>query len=135
MLDSKPDLVSMLLVGASNPTAMKQLRQAGYNGPVLGNSGASAGNLKPAGEDGNGMVWAADFNYQQSAASSQEFVKKYTDEFGEEPLNYAAEAYDAAWFLAKSHQGGRQSADRAVDQGRGWPTVAKEKFDGRSARA
>ena len=53
------------------------------------------------------MVWAADFNYQQEAASSQEFVKAYTAEYGEDPLNYAAEAYDAAWFLAKCDQGGR----------------------------
>ena len=57
ILNGKPDVVSILQVGASNPTAMKQLRQAGYTGPVLGNSGASAGNLKPAGADGSGMVW------------------------------------------------------------------------------
>ena len=117
VLDTDPDIVSILLVGASNPTAMTQLRQAGYDGPVLGNSGASAGNLEPAGEAGNGMVWAADFNFQQSAASSQEFVTKYTDEFGEDPLNYAAEAYDAAWFLAKSLKESG-SADRRVHQGR-----------------
>jgi branched-chain amino acid transport system substrate-binding protein len=81
---------------------MTQLRQAGYTGKVLGNSGASAGNLKPAGADGAGMVWPADFNYQQTAASSQKFVTAYKAEYGEDPLNYAAEAYDAAYFLARS---------------------------------
>lgn len=102
ILSGKPDVVAVLQVGASNPTAMKQLRQAGYTGPVLGNSGASAGNLKPAGADGAGMVWPVDFNYQQSSASSQKFVKAFKAEFGEDPLNYSAEAYDAAWFLARS---------------------------------
>jgi len=102
ILKTKPDLVSALEVGASNVTVMTQLRQAGYSGKVLGNSGASAGNLKPAGKDGAGMVWPADFNYQQTAASSQKFVKAYKAEYGEDPLNYAAEAYDAAWFLARS---------------------------------
>ena len=77
ILSGKPDVVSILLVGASNPTAMKQLRQAGYTGDVLGNSGASAGNLKPAGADGAGMVWPVDFNYQMAAPSSQKFAKAY----------------------------------------------------------
>jgi branched-chain amino acid transport system substrate-binding protein len=102
VLGTKPDLVAVLLVGASNPTAMTQLRQAGYDGPVLGNSGASAGNLDPAGDDATGMVWPADFNYQMSAPSSQKFVKAYQDEYDENPTNYAAEAYDAAWFLARA---------------------------------
>ncbi len=129
ILAGKPDVVSILLVGASNPTAMKQLRQAGYTGDVLGNSGASAGNLKPAANDGAGMVWPVDFNYQMAAASSQKFVKAYeAANAGETPLNYAAEAYDAAWFLAKSiKQAG--SADRAKIKD-GMTAVAKEKFDG-----
>jgi branched-chain amino acid transport system substrate-binding protein len=129
ILGGKPDVVSILLVGAQNPTAMKQLRQAGYTGDVLGNSGASAGNLKPAGADGAGMVWPVDFNYQQTAASSKKFVAAYkAANGGEDPLNYAAEAYDAAWFLAKSiKQAG--SADRAkIKDARA--VVAKEKFDG-----
>ena len=128
VLDTDPDLVSILLVGASNPTAMTQLRQAGYDGPVLGNSGASAGNLEPAGEAGNGMVWAADFNFQQQAASSKEFVEKYNEEFGEDPLNYAAEAYDAAWFLARalkeSGSADRESIKDAL------ATVGAESYDG-----
>jgi branched-chain amino acid transport system substrate-binding protein len=112
VLAKKPDVVAILQVGAANPTAITQLRQAGYTGPVLGNSGASAGNLKPAGQAGAGMVWAADFNYQQTAASSQMFVQSYKAEYNDSPLNYAAEAYDAAWFLARSIKD-VGSADRA----------------------
>lgn len=102
VLETQPDAVVALLVGAANVTVMQQLRQAGYTGPVLGNSGASAGNLLPAGADGADMVWPVDFNFQQTAASSQEFVEAYRAENGEDPLNYAAEAYDAAYFLARS---------------------------------
>lgn len=102
VLKTNPDLVVALQVGASNVTVMNQLRQAGYDGKVLGNSGASAGNLEPAGDNGAGMVWPVDFNYQQGAESSKNFVEAYKAKFGEDPLNYAAEAYDAAWFLARS---------------------------------
>jgi branched-chain amino acid transport system substrate-binding protein len=128
VLDTDPDLVSVLLVGASNPTAMTQLRQAGYDGPVIGNSGASAGNLDPAGDDASGMVWAADFNFQMSAPSSQEFVELYRAEYGEDPLNYAAEAYDAAWFLARALKEA-QSADRESVKD-AMQKVAEETFDG-----
>lgn len=128
VLASKPDVVSILQIGASNPTAMTQLRQAGYTGPVLGNSGASAGNLKPAGKDGAGMVWATDFNYQQRIPSSQKFVKAYQAEYGDNPLQYAAEAYDAAWFLARSIKDAG-SADRAKIAS-GMATEAKKKMTG-----
>jgi len=128
VLDSDPDLVSILQVGPANPTAMTQLRQAGYDGPVIGNAGASAGNLDPAGKAGYGMVWATDFHHQNASPSSQEFVKLYEDEYGEPPLSYAAEAYDAAWFLAKSLKEA-QSADRESVKD-AMATVAAEPFDG-----
>jgi branched-chain amino acid transport system substrate-binding protein len=128
VLASKPDVVSILQVGAANPTAMTQLRQAGYTGPVLGNSGASAGNLKPAGQSGADMVWATDFNYQQTASSSQKFVSDYKAEYNDNPLQYAAEAYDAAWFLARSIKDAG-SADRAKIA-TGMAAEAKKKMNG-----
>lgn len=128
VLDTDPDLVAVLLVGAQNPTAMTQLRQAGYEGPVLGNSGASSGNLDPAGAAADGMVWPVDFNHQMSAASSQEFVELYREEYDEDPLNYAAEAYDAAWFLARALKEA-QSADRESVKD-AMHAIAEEPFDG-----
>lgn len=128
ILDKDPDLVSILLVGPQNPTAMTQLREAGYDGPVIGNSGASTGSLDPAGEAGEGMVWPTDFNAAISAESSQEFVKHYKEEFGENPTNYAAEAYDAAWFFAKSLKEA-QSPDRESIKD-AMAKVAEEPFDG-----
>jgi branched-chain amino acid transport system substrate-binding protein len=128
VLAKKPDVVSILQVGAANPTAMTQLRQAGYTGTVLGNSGASAGNLKPAGANGKGMVWAVDFHREQTAASSQDFVKAYKAQYNEDPLNYAAEAYDAAWFLARSIKD-VGSADRAKIKD-GMKSVASKPFTG-----
>jgi branched-chain amino acid transport system substrate-binding protein len=128
VLDADPDVVSILVVGAANPTAMTQLRQAGYDGPVLGNAGASAGNLTPAGKDGAGMVWATDFHPDQEIESSQKFVEAYTEEYGEAPLGYAAEGYDAAWFLARAikEAGSAERAD-IVD---GMAAVAAEPFTG-----
>ncbi|WZH52167.1 MAG: ABC transporter substrate-binding protein [Nocardioides alkalitolerans] len=128
VLAGDPDLVAVLLVGAANPTAMTQLRQAGYDGPVLGNAGASGGSLDPAGEDGVGMVWASNFHHQMEAASSQAFVAAYREEYGEDPLAYAAEAYDAAWFLARALKEAG-SADR-ISVKDGMLAVADQPVDG-----
>lgn len=126
VLKTDPDLVAILQVGASNPTAMKQLRQAGYDGPVLGNAGA--GSLAPAGDDGAGMVWATDFSPRQSAPSSKEFTEAYRAEYGEDPLNYSAEAYDAAWFLARAIKEANSADREAVKDA--MAVVAEEPFDG-----
>jgi branched-chain amino acid transport system substrate-binding protein len=128
VLDKDPDVVSILQVGASNPTAMTQLRQAGYDGPVLGNAGASAGNLTPAGAAGAGMVWAADFHPDQDIESSQKFVEAYTAEYDEPPLNYAAEAYDAAWFLARAIKEAGSADREAIKDG--MAKIAGEPFTG-----
>jgi branched-chain amino acid transport system substrate-binding protein len=128
VLDSQPDAVVALLVGAANVTVMQQLRQAGYAGPVLGNSGASAGNLVPAGAAGADMIWPVDFNFQQTAQSSQDFVEAYRAEYGEDPLNYAAEAYDAAWFLARSIAAAGSADREAIKDA--MVSQAEETFDG-----
>lgn len=125
----QPDAVIVLLVGAGNSTAMTQLRQAGYDGPVVGNPAAGAGNLAPAGPAGAGMSWATDFSFHQTAPSSQEFVEAYRAKYnGENPLNYAAEGYDATWMIAHAiENAGGASRD---DIQRGLADVVSQGFDG-----
>jgi branched-chain amino acid transport system substrate-binding protein len=107
---------------------MKQLRQAGYTGDVLGNSGASAGNLKPAGADGAGMVWPVDFNYQMSAPSSQKFAKAYQAGVRRAAAQLRRRGLRRGVVPRQVDQAGRQRRP-GRDQGR-HGVVAKEKFDG-----
>jgi branched-chain amino acid transport system substrate-binding protein len=102
ILKRKPDGVAVIQIGAANATAMTQLRRAGYDGPVLGNSSAGAGNLKPAGGAGAGMVWPSDFQADVESSASEKFNELYKAMFKKAPTNYAAEAYDGAWFLARA---------------------------------
>ncbi|WP_408015787.1 ABC transporter substrate-binding protein [Rhodococcus chondri] len=128
----QPDAVAFLLTGAQNATAMRQLRQAGYTGPVLGQTGAGTGNLVPAGVDGAGMFWTTNFTVDQPFPSSQKFVDAYRAKYGEDPVNYAAEGYDAAWMLARAIKAaGGASRD---DIQRGLELVTAEGFDGAQGR-
>ncbi|GGO80004.1 ABC transporter substrate-binding protein [Nonomuraea cavernae] len=128
VVKEKPDAIALLLVGGQNPTAMRQLRQAGFDGLVLGNTAAGAGNLKPAGQDGAGMTWPSDFHPDQPGESTKKFVDLYQAKFNERPLNYAAEGYDSAWWLARAvKQAGGASRD---DIQRGLDVVAAEGFEG-----
>jgi branched-chain amino acid transport system substrate-binding protein len=103
VLKTNPDVVSILQIGPANATAMKQLRQAGYEGKVLGNSSAGADTLLPAGPAGAGMLWPVDFDHASEDPATQEFVEMYRDAHdGEDPFPYAAEAYDATWFIARA---------------------------------
>jgi branched-chain amino acid transport system substrate-binding protein len=118
VLRSNPDGIAILQIGASNPTAMTQLRQAGWTKPVLGNSGASAGNLKPAGAAGAGMTWVVDYSALNKTPESDKFVTQYQKKFpGETPLNYAAEAYDPAWLLARGIKESNSADRTAIQEG------------------
>jgi len=126
---SKPGAVYVMLIGPQTPVVITQLRRAGYTGEVGGMSAMGSGNLKPAGELAKGAVWPTDFTADQTAPSSQAFVKAYKAKYnGEVPNNYAAEGYDAMWFLARGIKAAN-SADRTAIQ-QGLAKVASEGFDG-----
>lgn len=102
--DENPDAVALLLIGAQNPTAMTQLRQAGIGEEtlIIGNMGAGGGSLSAAGADGVGMYWPTIFNLAQTDPSTQEFIAKYEAEYGEAPLLYAPERYDSVYLIANA---------------------------------
>ncbi len=126
---AKPDAVFLLLNGGQDPTAITQLKNAGYGGAFVSMSAMGAGNLKPAGDIAKGAAWATDFTPTQSNATSQKFVAAYKAKYsGESPNNYAAEGYDATWFIARALKSGN-SADREAVL-KGMQTVAAQGFDG-----
>lgn len=65
------------------------------------------------------MVWVADFHPDVQNEETQKFVELYTAEYGEEPTLYAAEAYDAAWMVARALKEAdtidREAVQKALD--------------------
>jgi branched-chain amino acid transport system substrate-binding protein len=88
-----------------------------------------AGNLNSAGQTAAGAVWPTNFSADQTDESSQAFVEAYEEKYdGEVPNNYAAEAYDRMWFLARAIAEA-DSADRAAIKD-GLKAIADDGFDG-----
>lgn len=124
-----PDAAFLMLQGPQYPTAITQLRQAGFDGEIVLMSAAGAGNLASAGDGAEGVVWPTNFTIDQPEESTQAFVTAYQEAYdGEVPNGYAAEAYDRMWFLARGIAEA-DSTDRAAIQ-RGLSTIADEGFTG-----
>jgi branched-chain amino acid transport system substrate-binding protein len=88
-----------------------------------------AGNLASAGDAAAGAVWPTNYTAEQTDESSVAFLEAYEEKYdGEIPNNYAAEAYDRMWFLARAIAEA-DSADRAAIKD-GLAAIAEEGFDG-----
>ena len=124
-----PDAAFLLLTGPQYPVAIGQLKQAGFEGEIIGFSAMGAGNLASAGDAAAGAVWPTNYTAEQTDESSVAFLEAYEEKYdGEVPNNYAAEAYDRMWFLARAIAEA-DSADRAAIKD-GLAAIADEGFDG-----
>lgn len=126
--EKKPDAALFFLTAPQSVTALKQLRQAGYDGPVLGTSVQGGGNLKSAGEYGKGVIYPTDFSPAQSQGKSAEFIKNFQAKFNALPDQYAAEGYDAAWWIARAIKASGSATRDGIQQG--LAKVAAEGFEG-----
>ena len=114
---ARPQAVIMLLTAPQAVTFMKQLRQAGYTGQVLGSTNQSSGMIDPAGAAAEGLVYPVDFSAAMEAPESKAFVGAFTDEYGETPDPYAAEGFDAIWWIARGIKASNDSSREGVREG------------------
>lgn len=105
VIEENPDAVGAMSLLAESSPLVTQLRNAGYEGLIFGNQAFDGGALEGAGELAAGAVWATDFHPDRPADQTATFVDAYEQEFGRTPNNFAAESYDAMWFLARGLAG------------------------------
>ncbi|GAB88273.1 ABC transporter substrate-binding protein [Gordonia rhizosphera] len=125
---ANPQAVIMLLTAPQSVTFLKQLRQAGYQGQVVATSVQSAGNVSAAGDAANGLVYPVDFSSAMDSAEAQKFVAAFEEKYGKQPDAYAAEGYDAIWWLARGIKSANSSSREGIQQG--LTTVASKGFTG-----
>ena len=103
-LNSKPDAFMITASsGAAATDLIKSLRRNGFNGPILGgNAFNSATSSKIAGADGKGAQSAAAWYAGNESEENQEFIQDYRTAYGEDPDQFAAQAYTGVQLLAEA---------------------------------
>lgn len=97
---AKPD--SLFIAGQYNEAAMllKQGKSIGFKLPVFGSNGLySEALIKLGGADVEGIRCVGSFHKSDSSQKVKDFIKAYTEKYGQEPDIWAAYAYDAANIL------------------------------------
>lgn len=95
-----PDTVIATLVGSQIPTLVVQLRQAGYTGPIYTGAVNTDKDLATMGKNGVGIMFVSSYSPAATGKGPAEFTAAYKAEYGGLPDGYAAEAYDATWWVA-----------------------------------
>jgi ABC-type branched-subunit amino acid transport system substrate-binding protein len=135
MLPGKPDLLYLAVWGDAAGSLVKQAREKGYTGPILGTDAWDYQELvKIAGPAVEGSYFTNHFSTGESRPEVQDFVKKYVGRFGVEPDSVAVMAYDASRLLfdSISRAGStRHDAVRDALKTADFPAISgRVKFDG-----
>ena len=125
---ANPPAVVMMLIASQAVTFMKQLRQAGYKGQIVGTSVQGSGNAAAAGAAADGLVYPVDFSAAMQSDTSKGFTEAFTEKFGEAPDAYAAEGFDAIWWMARGIKASNDSSREGIQKG--LAQVAGEGFTG-----
>ncbi|WP_132992151.1 ABC transporter substrate-binding protein [Gordonia zhaorongruii] len=125
---AKPQAVVMLLTAPQSVTFLKQLRQAGYRGQVVGTSVQGSGNAKAAGAAADGLVYPVDYSAAMENQSARDFAAAFEKKYGAAPDTYAAEGFDAIWWIARGITSSNDSSRQGIQQG--MTKVAEKGFTG-----
>lgn len=96
-----PDLVLASALYNEGAVIMKQARSMGIDVPFVGGNGFNSPQvIEIAGDDADGLVVATPWFTDKEDDKVQEFVDKYSEEFGKKPDQFAAQAYDGLYMMA-----------------------------------
>lgn len=93
-------------VGKSLGTLLKQLRESGYKGNVVGDIVFPYPDVITAAGDFSKGVYYLDFDFDKK--KDKVFFEKYQKRFGKEPTNFAAIAYNATKISLDSQKEGKE---------------------------
>lgn len=94
ILASSPELVIISGLAADGGNLVKQLRELGYQGLIIGGNGLNTSNMFPVCQAlCDGIIIAQAYSYQNEAEINQAFVAAYTAQQGKNPPQFSAQAF------------------------------------------
>ena len=100
--DLNPDLILASALYNEGAVIMDQARKMGIEVPFVGGNGFNSPQvIEIAGDASEGLIVATPWFGDKDEPKVQEFVKKYEEEYGAKPDQFAAQAYDALYIMAE----------------------------------
>lgn len=98
-----PDLILASALYNEGSVILDQARKMGIDVPVVGGNGFNSPEvIKIAGDASNGLIVATPWFGKKDDEKVKNFVEKYKAEYGMEPDQFAAQAYDALYLVAEA---------------------------------
>ena len=99
-MNAKADTLVIWTAGPAAPILVRQAKQFGYKGNIVGSTGIVSDNfLKVSGRDGYGVYADVDLNYTHPDPGQRAFLDLYRKAYNAKPSNFASFAWDAAHLL------------------------------------
>jgi branched-chain amino acid transport system substrate-binding protein len=96
VLGAKVDLVIVSGLAADGGNLVKQLRQLGYKGTIIGGNGFNTANVFPVcGRDCNGILVAQAYSPDANNPVNKAFVAEYRSKYKKDPPQFSAQAFTA----------------------------------------
>ncbi|WP_027481472.1 ABC transporter substrate-binding protein [Deinococcus pimensis] len=103
VLGADVDLVIISGLAADGGNLVKQLRQLGYKGLIIGGNGLNTSNLFPVcGRDCDGILIAQAYSPALAGSVNQLFVKEYRNQYKKDPPQFAAQAYTGVQVMVEA---------------------------------
>ncbi|MET3697607.1 branched-chain amino acid transport system substrate-binding protein [Bacillus oleivorans] len=115
--DLAPDLILCSALYNEGAVIMKQARDIGIDVPFVGGNGFNSPQvIEIAGDAANGLIVATPWFTGNESEKVQEFVTAYKEEYGKEPDQFAAQAYDGLYIVAEAlKKAGEADRDKLRD--------------------
>ncbi|MDQ0272463.1 ABC transporter substrate-binding protein [Cytobacillus purgationiresistens] len=113
----KPDLILASALYNEGAVIMDQARKMGIDVPFVGGNGFNSPEvIKIAGDSSDGLIVATPWYGEKEDPKVQGFVKKFKEKYGNDPDQFAAQAYDALYILADAiKNAGEADRDKVRD--------------------
>jgi branched-chain amino acid transport system substrate-binding protein len=103
VLGANVDLVVVSGLAADGGNLVKQLRQLGYKGTIVGGNGFNTANVFPVcGKDCDGILVAQAYSPEVKNPANTAFVNEYRKQFKKDPPQFSAQAYTAVQIIVEA---------------------------------
>jgi len=111
----EPEIVFLAMLGNTEVLMVQELRDRGYDGPIVGNLAiATAETFAQAGDTLVGTILPLAFFAGNPSQMVQDFSALYEAEYDTTPDIFAAQGWQVAWFMATALKNGGEGTRDAV---------------------